>query len=183
MLSLNNSNLYFTNSKLVRLSLLISLGLILFLFESSIPRPLPWLKPGLAHIATLIAIFMMGISEAMIVVVTRVLVGSLLLGSLFNPAFVLSLGGGITATLAMGLIHCYFSQTFSIFGISILGAVVHNLTQLILVELLIVRRIEIFYLAPLMILSSLFTGFIVALVSYLLLSKVQSLLESRSGGY
>jgi heptaprenyl diphosphate synthase len=171
----NNTKSSLSNSKLVRLSLLIGLGLILFLFESFIPRPLPWLKPGLAHIATLIAIYMMGMSEAMIVVVTRVLVGSLLLGSLFNPAFVLSIGGGITATLAMGLAHRYFSRTFSIFGISILGAVVHNLTQLLLVQILIVHRVEIFYLAPFMILSSIFTGFIVALVSYLLILKVELL--------
>ena len=171
MLSPNNSKHLLTNSKLVRLSLLVGVGLILFLFESLIPRPLPWLKPGLAHIATLLAIYMMGLSEAIIVVIIRVFAGSLLLGSLFNPAFILSFGGGIAATSVMGLTHRYFSGIFSIFGISILGAVVHNLTQLLLVQILIVHRMEIFYLAPVMILSSLFTGFIVALVSYLLMEK------------
>jgi len=171
MLSPNNSKQLLTNSKLARLSLLVGVGLILFLFESLIPRPLPWLKPGLAHIATLLAIYMMGFGEAIIVVVLRVLVGSLLLGSLFNPAFILSFGGGLAATFAMGLAHRYFSKIFSIFGISILGAVVHNLTQLLLVQFLIVHRMEIFYLAPVMILSSLFTGFIVALVSSLLMEK------------
>ena len=171
MLSPNNSKHLLTNSKLTRLSLLVGMGLILFLFESLIPRPLPWLKPGLAHIATLLAIYMMGLSEAMIVVIIRVFVGSLLLGSLFNPAFILSLGGGLAATSVMGLTHRYFSRIFSIFGISILGAIVHNLTQLLLVQILIVHRMEIFYLAPVMILSSIFTGFIVALVSYLLMEK------------
>ena len=171
MSSLINSKNSLTNSKLVRLSLLIGLGLILFLFESFIPRPLPWLKPGLAHIATLLAIYTLGINEAIIIVIMRVLVGSILLGSLFNPAFVLSLGGGVAAALVMGSTYRYFSQVFSIFGISILGAVVHNLTQLCLVQILIVRRFEIFYLAPFMILSSIFTGFIVALVSYLLMEK------------
>lgn len=175
MLSPNNSKPSLTNAKLVRLALLTGVGLILFLFESLIPRPLPWLKPGLAHIATLIAIYTMGMSEAMIVVFIRVLVGSLLLGSLFNPAFVLSLGGGVVATIVMAQAYRYFSKIFSIFGISILGSVVHNLTQLLLVHVLIVKQIEIFYLAPLMILSSLFTGFIVALVSYLLMQKIQQL--------
>jgi len=175
MLSPNKSKRPLTSSKLARLSLLIGLGLILFLFESLIPRPLPWLKPGLANIATLLAIYMMGFSEAIIVVIVRVLVGSLLLGSLFNPAFVLSFGGGLTAALVMGLTHRFFSRIFSIFGISILGAVVHNMAQLLLVQILIVHRMEIFYLAPVMILSSLFTGFIVALVSYLLIEKVQDL--------
>ncbi len=171
MLLHNNQNHPSTNSRLVRLSMLIGLGLILFLFESFIPRPLPWLKPGFAHIATLLAIYMMGTGAALIVVVTRVLVGSLLFGTLFNPAFILAMGGGIAATFVMGSCKRYFSQTFSIFGISILGAVVHNLTQLILVEFLIVQRFEIFYLAPFMILSSIFTGFIVALISHLILLR------------
>jgi heptaprenyl diphosphate synthase len=164
-----------SNSRLVRLSLLTAFGIILFLFESLIPRPLPWLKPGLSHIATLIALYTMGISDAMIIVILRILVGSLLVGTLFNPAFILSLGGGIAATMAMSLARRYFSKIFSIFGVSILGAVVHNMTQLFLVEILIIGRIEIFYLAPVMILSSLFTGFIVAFAAYLLIEKTRLL--------
>jgi len=172
MLLLNKHKHLINSLKLTRLSMLIGLGLILFLFESLIPRPLPWLKPGFAHVATLLALYMMGNATALIVIITRVLVGSLLLGSLFNPTFILALGGGVMATLAMILIKHQFSQTFSIFGISIIGATVHNLTQLILVELIIVHRIEVFYLSSFMMLSSIFTGFIVALVSYLIILKV-----------
>ena len=168
MSSLNKQT---NTSKLVRLSLLIGLGLILFMFESFIPRPLPWLKPGLAHVATLMAIYLMGTGTAIIVVLIRIFVGSILLGTLFNPAFILALGGGLAATIVMELSKRYFSKTFSIFGISILGAVVHNLTQLFLVEKIIVHRVEIFYLAPIMIITSLFTGFIVALVSNFLIEK------------
>jgi len=175
MSSPNNRKHARTNSQIARLALLVAVGLILFLFESYLPRPLPWVKPGLAHVATLLAIYLMGNREAMIVVVIRVLVGSLLLGSFFNPAFILSLGGGIAATLVMGFAHRHFSAIFSIFGISILGAVVHNLTQLVLVQILLVHRLELFYLAPVMILSSLFTGTIVALASYLLIRKIQVL--------
>ncbi len=167
--------LLFSNSNLTKLALLIGIGLILFLFESLLPRPLPWLKPGLAHVATLIALFALGNRAALVVVTGRVLLGSLLLGTFFNPAFVLSLGSGLSATLAMILLKRYCSRYFSIFGISIAGAVVHNISQLILVELIIVKKIEIFYLLPLMIFSALFTGFLVGLVSYLLISRIQAL--------
>lgn len=171
MLSLNKVQPFYTSSNLTKLALLIGIGLILFLFESLIPRPLPWLKPGLAHIATLIALYAIGDRAALIVVVGRVLLGSLLLGTLLNPAFLLSFCGGLSATLVMILMRRYFFSYFSIFGISITGAVVHNVTQLILVEFIIVKKIEIFYLLPMMVISSIFTGFVVALVSYLLLSK------------
>lgn len=177
MSSPNNVKLPLKNSKLIRLALLTATGLILFFFESLIPRPLPWLKPGLAHIATLMALYLMGMGEALMVVGLRVLIGSLLLGSLFNPAFVLSLGGGMAATVVMGLGYRYGSKIFSLFGISIMGAAMHNLAQLLLVQLLIVHRIEIFYLAPFMILSSIITGFIVALVAHLLMEKLPVILS------
>jgi heptaprenyl diphosphate synthase len=160
------------NVMLTRLSLLVGLGLILFLFESFIPRPLPWLKPGLAHVATLVALYAFGNRAALIVVLIRIFLGTLILGTLFNPTFFLSLGGGIAATMSMAFTRFYFSHIFSIFGISIIGATTHNLIQLILVEMLIVHKIEIFYLTPMMILSSIFTGFVVALVSHLILKKM-----------
>ncbi len=143
------------------------------MFETLIPRPLPWFKPGLAHVATLIALYGYGNRAALIVVVARIILGALILGVLFNPAFMLSFSGGITSTLFMAFFKQYFSKIFSIFGISIIGAVVHTLTQLFLVALLIVQKIEIFYLMPMMILSSIFTGFVVAFVSYLIISKIK----------
>lgn len=167
------------NARLTRLALLTAMGLVLFLFESLIPRPLPWLKPGLAHVATLIALFMLGIPEALLVVVLRVIIGSLLLGSFFNPAFILSLGGGIAATLAMGIAYRFGPKVFSIFGISILGAAVHNFAQLWLVQILIVKQVEIFYLAPMMILSSLFTGFVVAFLANLLIQQAAMIFPTK----
>ena len=177
MLSHNKKQVTISNLKIVRISLLIGLGLILFLFESLIPRPLPWLKPGLAHVATLIALYSMGYRVAFIVVLVTILLESLLLGTFFNPTFFLSLVGGLTATFFMSICKQYLSSIFSIFGISIIGATAHNLTQLFLVEIIIVHRLEIFYLIPVMMISSLFTGFVVALISYILLSKINLVLD------
>ncbi len=161
-----------SNSLIVKLSLLIGTGLVLFIFESLIPRPLPWMKPGLAHVATLLALYSMGSRETFIVVIGRVLLGSLLLGSFFNPTFLLSITGALSATIIMVILKSRFSSIFSIFGISISGAVVHNLTQLLIVQILIVRKTEFFYLAPVMTLSAVFTGFVIAFVSYLILMKI-----------
>jgi len=172
-LSHNKGKQLISNSTFARLSLLVGIGLILFLFETLIPRPLPWLKPGLAHVSTLIALYGFGNRAALIVVVVRIILGALILGTLFSPTFMLSFCGGIIATLVMAFAKHYFSKIFSIFGISIIGAVVHTLTQLFLVALLIVQKLDILYLMPVMILSSIFTGFVVAFVSYFILLKIK----------
>lgn len=163
------------SSKIVWLSLFIALGLIVFMFESYIPRPLPWLKPGLANIASLLALYLFGFQSAMIVIILRVILGSLLLGSFLNPAFLLSMAGGISATLVMAFMLKYCSRFFSIVGISISGAVVHNIVQLILVMLFVVNQYTILYLMPVMILSSLFSGTVVAVISHFLIERLKSL--------
>lgn len=158
--------------KIVWLAVLIAIGLIIFLFETYIPRPLPWLKPGLANMTTLLALYLFGVEAALIVVAGRVFLGTLIMGTFLNPAFILAMGGGILATLAMATAKKIGSQLFSIFGISIIGAITHNIAQLILVEFIIVKQIEIFYLLPILILSALFTGMIVAFISHYLLENI-----------
>lgn len=158
--------------KIVWLAVLIAIGLIIFLFETYIPRPLPWLKPGLANMTTLLALYLFGVEAALIVVAGRVFLGTLIMGTFLNPAFILAMGGGILAILAMATAKKIGPQLFSIFGISIIGAITHNIAQLILVEFIIVKQIEIFYLLPILILSALFTGMIVAFISHYLLENI-----------
>jgi heptaprenyl diphosphate synthase len=158
-----------TNRKLTWLALLVTIGLIIFMIESIIPRPLPWFKPGLANIATLVALYLFGLPEALIVSIIRVFLSALLTGSLFNPAFVLSFGGSIFAALCMGATIAFASRYFSIVGVSIIGAVVHNLVQIILVAWLILQHSGMLYLLPLLVLTAIPTGIFVALISHTLL--------------
>jgi len=168
---------HFSRTKIIiQLSLVATGGLVLFLFESVIPRPLPWLKPGLANIATLFALQKFGLREALSVTLLRVCTGSLILGTLFNPAFVLSLGGGLAATLAMGATKNWGRKTFSVIGISLIGAFCHNLMQILLAYLIIVKHYEILFLVPIILLSSIFTGFVVGFITHFLLVKSERLL-------
>ncbi|HDP98277.1 MAG TPA: Gx transporter family protein [bacterium] len=172
MSSPNRKNILSHNGTLAQMALLTGIGLILFLFETFIPRPLPWLKPGLAHIATLIALYALGNSAALIVVVGRIFLGAFLTGTFLNPAFILSFFGGVSATLIMILMKKHFTNIFSIYGISICGAIVHNITQLVLIKFLIVHQPTIFLLLPVMVLTSIFSGFVVAFISRFLIQKI-----------
>ena len=161
---------------LIQLSLIVAGGLVLFLFESVIPRPLPWLKPGLANIATLFTLYIFDLRCALTVTILRILLGSLVVGSLFNPAFFLSLGGGLTAILAMTVTLRFGKNTFSVLGVSAIGAFCHNLMQIILAYFFIVKHSELFLLLPIVLLSSIFTGFVVGLITYILLEKSRVIL-------
>jgi heptaprenyl diphosphate synthase len=166
---------------LTRTALLAGFGLVMFLFESILPRPLPWAKPGLANIATLLALYWLGAAGAWAVTLLRVLLGSFFIGSFLNPGFWLSLAGGLSAVATMTLIKKYAPTQFSIIGISLAGALAHVLAQTAVAGWLIVRRPEIVYLLPAMLWPALFAGLLVGLAALFLLERVRVVLPNPMG--
>lgn len=159
--------------KITRTALLAGFGLVMFLFETVLPRPLPWAKPGLANIATILALYALGPASAWAVTILRVIIGSFLIGTFFNPGFWLSLAGGIASVFVMASVKKHGRRAFSIIGISLLGALAHVLAQIALAGILIVQRFQILYLLPLMLWPALLAGLIVGVAALLLLERVQ----------
>lgn len=160
---------------LTRIAVLVAAGSILFLFESAIPRPLPWLKPGLSNLVSLAALYLYDFRTAFLIMLLRVLIGGLILGTLFNPAFVFAIGGGVVSTIAMALLLKYGGKKFSIIGVSLMGAFSHNVTQVALAAILVIHSMRVFYLAPVMLLSSLFSGFLVGIFAHYVVQKAVTL--------
>jgi heptaprenyl diphosphate synthase len=166
--------------RLTRTALLTGFGLVMFLFESNLPRPLPWAKPGLANVATLLALYLLGAASAWAVTLLRVLLGSFFLGSFLNPGFWLSLAGGLAAVAVMTLLKKFGEKQFSVIGLSLAGALAHVLAQIMVAGFLIVRRWEIVYLLPAMLWPALFAGVVVGIATLLLLERLPPLHSSQT---
>lgn len=160
-----------STTRLVRLSLLVSVGLILYVLETHIPQPLPWARIGLANVATLMALVLWGFWEALVVLLLRVFLGSLVVGTLLSPTFLFALCGGLASLVCMSLAHRCLQPVFSVVGVSVLGALAHNLTQLYLAYSLYIHRSQIFFLLPFLLLTTVLTGFFVGVVVSLTTSR------------
>jgi len=79
-----------------RIALLSAYAVGLHGLESLLPSPVPWLKFGLANIITLITLMLYGFRPAIMVTLIRVLISSLFTGTFPGPAFLLSLGAGLS---------------------------------------------------------------------------------------
>jgi heptaprenyl diphosphate synthase len=151
---------------------LVAVGLALFVFETAIPRPLPWLRLGLANSATLMALFLFGVREAFIVAVMRSVIGSLIVGGLFTPSFVFSFFGGLASVGVMAIAFSYFRRFFSVVGVSVWGAFFHNIMQLTLALTLYVQRWELLFLVPYFVFSAVVTGFFTGILVFFLLRHI-----------
>lgn len=155
---------------MVFLALLVAMGTALHAVEGMllIPLPLPGVKPGLANMVTLLAIYLYGFRDGLTVALMRVLLGSLIGGMFLAPGFLLSLTGAVGSTLVMALLLKY-SRCFSMIGISMAGAVGHNIGQLLAASLLLQNAAVIYYL-PVLLMAGIPTGF---LTGYLLNSLLE----------
>lgn len=158
--------------KIVLLALLISQALILSIVESWIPIPIavPGVKLGLANIVTLIVIIFFGFKDALIVVVIRTLLASLYTGGLI--VFLFSVSGGILSTVIMALLYKKMSKVFSIVGISVSGAIMHNTGQLA-VAALIMKELSVLSYLPVLVASGIIMGCFVGLCTNFLVKALK----------
>jgi len=156
-----------------------ALAVSIFTLENLLPRPLPFLKFGLANIIVLYVLITRDLLSALLVTVFKTLFGGLFSGLLISPATLLSISGSLTALFVMaGLLGSGIN--FSLIGISISGAVFHNLTQLAVVRFILIEDNSIFYLAPLLILLGLATGIITGYLTYLLIKHSQRITYEKT---
>lgn len=121
---------------------LILLSLYLSLAETLIPKPFPWLKVGFANIGTIIALEKFGKKMAVEVVVCRIVIQGIMIGTLFSPGFIISLISGLVSVCIMILLY-NFRDKLSLVSISVFSALIHNFTQLVTVYFLLFRNMNI----------------------------------------
>jgi len=159
--------------KMVRLSLLVAVATVLSILENQlpIPRPFPWLKLGLANITTLVALMMYDTRAAMTVACIR----ALLVGIFFAPLpmLIFSFPAAVTSSLSMGALHRMSGRRLSVIGLSISGAVVHNLTQLLIARFVLsLNRSSILAITPLLIFAAVTAGLVTGLITRRVVSRI-----------
>lgn len=150
-----------------RLSLLLSLSIVLSIIESTIPffsGAIPGMKLGLANIVTLFILYKYGFKSAIYVGVLRVFVVGILRTGLFGVTFYLSFSGMVFSLCFMYLAMKF---KFSIIGVSVVGSFFHTLGQVIAVNFITSTNMMAYF--PILIVVSVFSGVIVGIIGNKLL--------------
>jgi len=165
--------------KMVLLGILVSQALILHLIERLIPVPVPvpGIKLGLANAISLMTIAFFGAKEAIIVVALRTFLGSVFGGGV--SSFLYSLMGGTLSALVMAVMYRKSGNLFSLPAISVVGAIFHNIGQ-ILVASLIVQNMRLFYYLPVLMISAVITGLFIGFAVQYTLKPMKHILRMGS---
>jgi len=155
--------------KTYKIALLVSISCVLQISESLIPHPIPGLRLGLANMLTLVALVTLGLRSALEIAILRTILSGFIMGTFMSPTFILSFSAALASTLVMGFLFWLSGfrgrYRFSIVGISIFGALTHNMVQLYLAYLILVRHRGIFVFLPWLAVGAVVTGLITGMVS------------------
>ena len=91
-------------------AVLTATALVMFIVELQFPEivPVPGVKPGLANIITLIAMFRLGPADAFAILIARILLGSMFSGRIISVIY--SLAGGLLCFLVTLLLKKIVSE-------------------------------------------------------------------------
>ena len=131
------------------IALLGAFCLFLSTIEYMIPKPLPFLRIGIANLPLMLALDIFPFPAFLVLTAIKILGQALITGTLFSYVFLFSLAGTSLSALAMyGARRLFGRKLISFIGIGTLGAMISNLTQLALAYIFIFGSLVRFIAAP-----------------------------------
>ena len=140
------------------LAMLGAFCLFLSTIEYMIPKPLPFMRIGLANLPLILALDIFPFPTFLVLVGIKVLGQALITGTLFSYVFLFSLAGTSLAAVSMyGLRRLLGRNRITFIGVGTAGAMMSNISQLTLAWVFIFRD-NVRYIAPPFLAAGLVTG-------------------------
>lgn len=158
-----------TGKQITEYGLLLALAMVLSYVETLVPLSfaVPGVKLGLANIVVLFALYRLGISQAFIISLLRVLLVSFMFGNAFSLIY--SLSGAILSFGIMVLLKK--SGGFSPAGVGVGGGVAHNIGQILCAMVLLETGGLIYYL-PVLLISGTIAGVLIGLTAGMIIKRL-----------
>ena len=140
------------------LAMLGAFCLFLSTIEYMIPKPMPFMRIGIANLPLMLALDIFPFRTFLVLVGIKVLGQALITGTMFSYIFLFSLAGTVLAAVSMyGLRRLLGSGGVSYIGVGTLGAMMSNISQLALAWLFLFGN-SVRFIAPPFLGAGIITG-------------------------
>ncbi len=130
---------------------------ILSAIEYMLPKPLPFMRLGIANLPILLAVDLLPFPWFLTLAVVKVIGMSVISGTLFSFVALFSLLGTFSAALVMWAARKAGGKWITQIGVSILGAITSNAIQIFVARYVVFGEVA-WLIAPLFVLTGLVTG-------------------------
>ena len=157
--------------KLTELGVLTAVALIIFVVELQIPNPfpIPGIKPGLANIITVYAVYHYRAVEVAALVTVRLLLGAVFSGNFM--ALIYSAAGAYLCLAGMLVLRRWIDEKH-LWMASVFGAILHNTGQMA-AALIMLRTPQLLLYYPFLLVSGCLSGAFTGLCAQLITSRLK----------
>ena len=158
--------------KITLIGLLIALAFVLSYVEFLLPLSIgiPGAKIGLANLAIMVALFLLGWQDALMHSIVRVILVGFTFG---NMAMMMNSLAGAALSFAAMLI-AKKTKKFSITGVSVIGGVFHNVGQ-ILVAMAVLETEQLIYYLPFLIVIGTISGIVIGIIASMIHKRIKGI--------
>lgn len=149
-------------------AMFIALAFVFSYLENLVPFNIgiQGIKLGLANIVVVTAMYVLSERDAFFISVVRIVLSGLTFGGV--STLIYSLAGGILSFAVMAIVKkC---KKLSVTGVSVLGAIAHNIGQ-IAVAGAVMGTYRIVYYLPVLLVSGAVTGVVIGILSNIVISR------------
>jgi heptaprenyl diphosphate synthase len=140
------------------------------MIEYAIPKPLPFMRLGIANMGIMLALYVLPIRQVLFLTLIKVFLQALISGTFFSYIFLFSFLGSFSSAFVMILSKNLFKSKISFLGICLSGALANNLCQILLSYLMIFRS-STSYIAPILLISGFISSFVLGLFTQKFVDK------------
>lgn len=159
--------------KTALLGMITSVALVLAYLEAILPpvsTAVPGIKMGLPNLAIILALYRFGFKEAATMSALRLFIVALLFGNVMTLAY--SAAGAVLSLALMGILKRM--DKFSFIGVSVVGAVMHNLGQ-VLVAIFLFETVQLGYYMLVLSVTGSIAGVLIGVGAGILLKRTEKL--------
>ena len=159
-----------SNKDIALTGVFIALAMILSYLESLVPIgfAVPGIKLGLANLVTIVALYKIGLKDTIIISLGRILLSGVLFGNMM--IIIYSLAGATLSILVMVLVKKI--KIFSTTGVSVCGAIAHNLGQII-VAVISLENMNIMYYMLVLAIAGTVAGTVIGILSGVIIKNIK----------
>ncbi len=143
-------------------ALFAACALFLSTIEYMIPKPIPFLRLGIANIPLIIALGVFSNREYFLLLILKVLGQGLISGTIFSYIILFSLAGSFSSALIMLITYKIFKEKVSRIGISLSGAFASTISQLFISRIILFEEAT-YVIAPLFLFSGLLSSIVLGI--------------------
>ena len=159
------------------MGMMVAVAFVLSYIEAMLPISfgIPGIKLGLSNIVVMLCLYEGSLKQTFGIAIVRIILVGLTFGNMSMMLY--SLAGGLFSLLVMTLLKK--SGRFSVYGVSLMGGVMHNVGQILVAVVILQQKGLLLYYLPFLLVAGCVSGIGIGIIAAVLIKRLHGIMREE----